>query len=185
MQATKNTIELDESGIKLSFNLVPLEFIAHGLSDVFANKNNKSLKETLSHRRYQSLSKQIIAEYSQELDKPLGAFLAELKARGDSNYRLFLNPNGDKTYCHFKLTRGPHAALKGLYLYACYGETVYIGRSYDPFIKRVDQGYGKIHPKNCFIDGQSLFSGHPPHRYAGRTDHNVPNRYISGLLTKK
>lgn len=31
----------------------------------------------------------------------------------------------------------------------------YIGRCYDSFGKRVNKGYGKIHPKNCCIDGQS------------------------------
>jgi hypothetical protein len=44
---------------------------------------------------------------------------------------------------------------KGLYLYFRTSELVYIGRSFDPFGKRVDQGYGSIHPKNCYIDGQS------------------------------
>jgi hypothetical protein len=48
-----------------------------------------------------------------------------------------------------------HKSRKGLYLYRFGPDVIYIGRSFDPFGKRVDQGYGKIHPKNCFIDGQS------------------------------
>lgn len=44
---------------------------------------------------------------------------------------------------------------KGLYLYTYDDQIKYIGRSKDPFGKRINQGYGKINPKNCFIDGQS------------------------------
>jgi hypothetical protein len=53
------------------------------------------------------------------------------------------------------MTNSSHRTKKGLYLYRRGTDIAYIGRSYDPFAKRVDQGYGKIHPKNCFIDGQS------------------------------
>lgn len=31
----------------------------------------------------------------------------------------------------------------------------YIGRSHDPFGKRVNQGYGQIAPKNCYLGGQA------------------------------
>lgn len=139
----------------MPFVNVPLIFLAHGIFDVFAKKNNKTVRETLAHRRYKSLSMPVSTQYPGDLDKPLGLFLAELKAGGDLAYRRFLNPHGDKTYCHFRLADGQHNTKKGLYLYLCDGEIVYVGRSYDPFVKRVDQGYGKIHPKNCFIDGQS------------------------------
>ena len=35
------------------------------------------------------------------------------------------------------------------------GGIKYIGRCTDNFAKRINNGYGKIHPKNCFVDGQS------------------------------
>ena len=159
MQTTE-FIDLVASGRSLRFNVVPLVFLARGIQDVFAKKNNKSLRDTLAHRRYKSLSKTVWPQCTAALDKPLGLFLAELKTQGDNTYRRFLNPHGDKTYCHFRLANGPYSALKGLYLYTCSGEIVYIGRSFDPFAKRVDQGYGKIHPKNCFIDGQSTNCHH-------------------------
>ncbi|MBK9596236.1 MAG: hypothetical protein IPO57_13075 [Rhodocyclales bacterium] len=155
LQTTTQFIDVEESGQSLRFRLVHLVFLAHGIRDVFANKNNKSLRETLAHRRYQSLSKSVLSQYPSSLDKPLGCFLAELKTKGDVTYRRFLNPHGDKAYCHFQLSHNPYAALKGLYLFTCLGKIAYVGRSYDPFAKRVDQGYGIIHPKNCFIDGQS------------------------------
>ena len=45
--------------------------------------------------------------------------------------------------------------MKRLYCFTVNGQLKYIGRSTDSFAKRIDQGYGKIHPKNCFRDGQS------------------------------
>jgi len=44
---------------------------------------------------------------------------------------------------------------KGLYLYTVGSEIKYIGRCLDTFQKRFNQGYGKIHPKNCYKDGQA------------------------------
>ena len=34
-------------------------------------------------------------------------------------------------------------------------EVKYIGRCKDSMKKRINQGYGKIHPKNCYLDGQT------------------------------
>jgi hypothetical protein len=34
-------------------------------------------------------------------------------------------------------------------------ELKYIGRGKDSMKKRVNCGHGKIHPKNCYLDGQS------------------------------
>jgi hypothetical protein len=44
---------------------------------------------------------------------------------------------------------------KGLYAYTVENELVYIGRCLDTFKKRINYGYGKIAPKNCYRDGQS------------------------------
>jgi len=155
MHPSPSPIEVTVAGRQLLFSPVLLTFIAHGISDVFTKKNNKSLKETLAHPRYKSLLDHVVRQHSDAMDLPLGNFLAELKIRGDNLYRKFLNPHGDKTYCQFRMSEGPEKRQKGLYLYVLNDEIVYIGRSFDPFSKRIDQGYGKIHPKNCFIDGQS------------------------------
>lgn len=151
----QKSIEVTVIGRRLCFVNVPLTFIAHGLTDVFANKNNKSVQETLAHPRYKSLLETISRQYPAAMDKPLGVFLAGLKSGGDVLNRRFLNAHGDKTYCQFRMGEDPAKRQKGLYLYALRDEIVYFGRSHDPFGKRVDQGYGKIHPKNCFVDGQS------------------------------
>ena len=44
---------------------------------------------------------------------------------------------------------------KGIYCFIVSNKIKYVGRCSDNFRKRINQGYGKINPKNCFIDGQS------------------------------
>lgn len=44
---------------------------------------------------------------------------------------------------------------KGVYAYRAGEEIKYFGRCRDSMRKRINQGYGKIHPKNCYIDGQA------------------------------
>lgn len=139
----------------LDFQRVRLTFVAHGLVDVFAQKNNKSVRETLEHKRYSKLGALIHEDLRSQLDRPLGDFLADLKASDNPLYKRFLNPYGDGIYCRFKMDRSPLSLLKGLYCYRVDGQTVYVGRSKDPFEKRVTQGYGTIHPKNCYLDGQA------------------------------
>lgn len=151
----KSCVELVVDGRQLVFFRVELIFTLRGLTDVFAAKNNKTLAETLAHRRYASLKDAVLQQYPNSLSAPLGRFLHELKHQGDSFYRRFLNSHGDKIYCRFHIAEGSEKRLKGLYLYKLQDKIVYIGRSFDPFGKRIDRGYGTIHPKNCYIDGQS------------------------------
>lgn len=46
---------------------------------------------------------------------------------------------------------------RGLYCFVVEdGEQIkYIGKTADSFKKRMNQGYGQIHPKNCYLDGQA------------------------------
>ncbi len=86
---------------------------------------------------------------------PLGSFLSELKQKEDSCYRKFLNPHGDLTYSMFTLADRRHLDAKGIYAYYFGSELRYIGRCIDSMKCRINNGYGKIHPKNCYIDGQA------------------------------
>jgi hypothetical protein len=52
-----------------------LTFFEHGMTDVFAHKNNKTVRETLAHERYSKLARLIVQDYSAGMDIPLGAFL--------------------------------------------------------------------------------------------------------------
>ena len=58
---------------------IPLHFVGDRSEDVFADKNNKTLRETLAHRRYASFAATCAAKYSQHLDSPLGEVLLRLK----------------------------------------------------------------------------------------------------------
>ncbi len=147
------TITVD--GRLLEFQRAILTFLDHGMTDVFGQKNNKTVEETLARRRYAKLSGVVARQFSGSMREPLGDFLLRLKRSGDPIYKCFLNPYGDGVYCRFRLERGPLSSKKGLYCYCLRSSLVYVGRSIDPFEKRINQGYGAIHPKNCFLDGQA------------------------------
>ena len=66
-----------------------------------------------------------------------------------------MNRYGDARYCEFRLRDSNILKLKGLYCFTVDGTLKYIGKSTDSFSKRINQGYGRIHPKNCYRDGQA------------------------------
>ena len=134
---------------------IPLHFETQTYGDVFKSKNNKTLKETMQSKRYDSLAESITKNYFQDLDTNLGDFLFQLKNAGDEFYKKFLNKYGDLKYSLFSLKNEHHHTLKGVYFYYLNDELKYVGRCKDSMQKRVNNGYGKISPKNCFIDGQS------------------------------
>jgi len=142
-------------GEELQFQRVNLEFVAHGITDLFGLKNNKTVEATLAHKRYAKLVEVISDRSGSALGEPLGDFLLSLKKSGNPAYKHFLNRYGDDVYCRFRMERGTFSSKKGLYCYCVDGRIVYIGRSLDPFEKRINQGYGAVHPKNCFLDGQA------------------------------
>ncbi len=142
-------------GHQLEFIQIPIEFHQHGIVNLFAQKNNKSLSETLLSKRYASLSKEIQRRYPNSLNDKLGEFLYRLKLSGDKFYLRFLNEHGDNVFCDFSTGRTTLSNARGVYCFRV-GETIkYFGRSHDPFEKRLNQGYGHISPKNCYRDGQS------------------------------
>jgi len=139
----------------LDFVNVPLKFEPQKYVNVFADKNNKSLAETLEHRRYVKLKPIVLEKYSSFLDQPLGKFLLENKQNGDDFYLRFLNKYGDLEYSEFSISDMNFFNLKGIYAYILGDEIKYIGRCRDQMKKRINQGYGKINPKNCYLDGQA------------------------------
>jgi hypothetical protein len=140
---------------QLKFIQIPLRFRKHGIENLFAEKNNKTLAETLLSQRYACLSNEIERRYSGSLNEKLGVFLYRLKQSGDNFYLQFLNERGDNEFCDFSIAKSKISNAKGVYCFTI-GETIkYFGRSHDPFEKRINQGYGHISPKNCYKDGQS------------------------------
>lgn len=130
-----------------------VSFEAVDIENVFAYKNNKSVAQTLEHRRYVHLRSSIYLRYSNSLEEPLGSFVYRLKQTGDLFYTKFLNRYGDSLYCSFSIT--DQLSSKGLYAYVVAGDVKYIGRCRDSYDKRINQNYGHISPKNCYLDGQS------------------------------
>ena len=151
----RNSFPVDAAGRQYVFHQVPLLYGERGLKDLFGEKNNKTVAETLAHQRYNKFTSLIVKSYPQEMSKPLGKFLRELKDSGDSTYTRFLNPYGDAQYCRFSIERTSFTMKRGLYCYRLNDAIMYVGRCRDTFVKRFNQGYGVIHPKNCYLDGQA------------------------------
>jgi hypothetical protein len=143
------------NGKEYVFVEAKLYFYGDVYTNVFENKNNKTLWETIAHKRYSHLKNDISENYAQYLDVGMGTFVKCLKKINDQFYSRFLNRYGDSRYSNFKITEDNISRSKGVYLY-CVKDTIkYVGKSRDSFVKRINNGYGKIHPKNCFIDGQA------------------------------
>jgi hypothetical protein len=140
---------------KIQFKKIELKLKDGYFQNVFADKNNKTLSETLGHRRYNKLYTIGSENYSEFLDRGLGEFLLALKENKDDNYKLFLNKYGDLEYSMFYIDDTSVIDKKGIYAYTADNKLKYVGRCLDTFKKRINQGYGKIHPKNCYKDGQA------------------------------
>src|SRR5260370_38738905 len=139
------------------FEFLPasIEFSRCLATDLFAKKNNKTLRETLIHPKYARLAPHVLEAYSHLLERGLGDFLLELKRGNDPFYLRFLNSYGDARYCEFRLRDATIVRLKGLYCFSEGATLKYIGKSTDSFGRRINQRYGRIHPKNCYCDGQA------------------------------
>lgn len=154
-ESQDNLLILNVSNQILNFYRIDLRFSELRLEDIFAHKNNKTVAETLAHHRYQSLRPLIVNRYPAVMGTPLGSFLLGLKRSGDLTYKRFLNPYGDSIFCRFVVRSDNLTQGKGVYCFCTGDDIVYVGRSHDPIQKRINQGYGTIHPKNCFLDGQA------------------------------
>jgi hypothetical protein len=148
-------MEILVQGHKLEPIPVPMRFGRCDIDNVFARKNNKTLAETLSGRRYVKVSEDIRHRYPGSLNDKLGRFLQQLKMGNDSLYLRFLNKDGDGTFCDFSIERTDLTKRKGIYYFAIADEVKYVGKTHESFTWRINQGYGRISPKNCYLDGQS------------------------------
>lgn len=123
--------------------------------NLFREKNNKTAAETILHKRYFNLAAETRIKYAHRLQEPLGTFLFSIKLERDNLYQRFLNRYGDLEYAEFWIEDRDVLSKKGLYIYKVEETLVYLGRCKDSFMRRINNGYGKIHPKNCFVDGQA------------------------------
>lgn len=136
------------------FAMAKIKFNEGTYQNCFTAKNNKTVQETLLGLKYQKLALQVETLYPSYLDWKLGEFLLDRKNHNDGIYKSFLNTSGDLEYCRFALDEAAIAKQRGIYIFGTNAEVKYLGRCLDSFSKRINQGYGNISPKNCFIDGQ-------------------------------
>jgi hypothetical protein len=146
-------MELSVADRTLRFVPVDLFFSERNITNTFARMNSQSVAGMVAKTKYARLARETAERYAHRLEEGIGHFLLSLKRDGDPFYQRFLNRYGDLTYCRFAIKS--HLTSRGIYIYMREKEIVYIGRSLDPFAKRVNQGYGTIHPRNCYLDGQA------------------------------
>jgi len=139
----------------LEFRPVALRFAEGLTSNLFVKKNNKTVSQTLRGPKYSHLTEVMLRDHPGSAQRRLGEFLLDLKRAGDALYLRFLNRYGDEAYCEFCLDDPKLLPLIGLYCFMVDGQIKYIGKSTDSYAKRINQGYGRIHPKNCYRDGQA------------------------------
>jgi hypothetical protein len=95
------SMKLNAKDRELIFNEVVLNFKEGSYLNIFANKNNKTVLETINHHRYIKHKNNILLNYPSQLNINLGVFLMELKNSRDFYYKSFLNKNGDQIYSEF------------------------------------------------------------------------------------
>jgi hypothetical protein len=64
-----------------------------------------------------------------------------------------LNPNGAGPFCRFTIKGLPQ--ISGVYAVTVGGDHVYIGKTQNLEERWGPRGYAAIHPRNCFVGGQS------------------------------
>lgn len=137
----------------IEFSIIPLVFLNRNIERIFSKKNNRTLRYTLDHKRYAKVSNCLGEKYQHKTHMPLGEFMDGLISLENDDYKLFLNKYGHHKFCEFEINQ--YLDRKGLYCFIVDSEIKYVGRCTDNFKKRINHGYGKIHPKNCYIDGQA------------------------------
>lgn len=156
VQAPREGFSLDSTFGKVDFVHAPLRFDGDTYQDAFSRlRPSITVRAVLAKPRYASLRADVERDHPDDLDRSLADFLAHRKRDGDAIYTRFLNEWGDRSYRRFWLTAPDVADRRGVYAFASDGVVKYIGRSRDPFRRRIEQGYGYIAPRACFLDGQS------------------------------
>lgn len=149
----KNSIDIIVDSKAIKFSLISINIEERNIASVFFKKNNKSLKETLENEKYYAIKNRLEKKYKIYGNERIGNFLKRLKESNNTDYLHFLNRYGDNKFCHFTISQ--FLLDKGIYCFKEGDMVKYVGRCTDSFKKRINQGYGKISPKNCFIDGQA------------------------------
>lgn len=145
----------------LEFEQVEVSFSGIYEHDVFAKRRTplaSVLSKPTNNKRYDTYAKaRVILANEVEIyaHEPIGDVLLRMKNSGDDRYTCVLNKYGDSTFSKFRIEQSFPSGFKGLYAYTLNDELKYIGRCRDDFLKRINNGYGKIDPYNCYRNGQA------------------------------
>jgi len=132
---------------------VDIKEISHSATDIFSHYVRLSLGKFIEKYGQNNPSK--IKFTAEELNLKCGAILQSLKHKNDTRYTDVLNQFGDKRFCKFKIEKNKLTENYGLYFFEFQSELKYIGSTKQSFLKRINNGYGNISPRNCFKGGQS------------------------------
>jgi hypothetical protein len=75
------TVTVD--GRRLEFQRVTLTFLGHGTTDALGLRSNKTVEQTLVHKRYVKLVGEVMLQFSGSMREPLGEFLLILSLSDD------------------------------------------------------------------------------------------------------
>ena len=158
-QVAKITVQFDSNETLLldgyTFFSTPFIIYKKDLPSPFLEYKRHTVDNLLKKKHYLSLRHTIERGYPQFLHKNIQNFMRYLVQNNDHFFRRFLNKYGADDFCHYGLTDENIFYKKGLYLYHYEGEVVYIGRCRDNYHSRFNINYGKIHPINCYKEGQA------------------------------
>lgn len=156
------------------FHRVDLEIIKTGIQDIFSKFDKKTMRELLSHPRYENLKENFELKYKQYLDRSAGDVLGSLKKVGNADYKLFLNNYGDLIYSQF-VVKGNESLLSktGVYMIIVNDELVFTGVCANSFKLRFNQHIGNISPKCCYKDGTATHC-----HINGKITESLPNAKV-------
>ncbi len=116
----------------------------------------KPLREILDLPAYAHLKEIVFARYFRYLPLRSGLFLWERKERHDPFYREFLNPSGDEKFGIFRMKERDDAGRNGLFLVVNGGEIVYGGCSHGSFGNTINEYFGRVSSRDCYLDGDEI-----------------------------
>lgn len=136
----------------LFFRHVKLQF-GRSIQVALFTRTTLPLADIISLPPYSDIKADIERAYNEYLPVPVGVFLAEQKKRGESLYRVFLNPYGDEEYCSFRIDEDEYARQKGVFLILAGGRMGYAGSCHTAFGTLINDELGRIIPDMCYRDG--------------------------------
>lgn len=144
------TFCLQENGLESSYNIIRNNIVkpVAKAKETTGEKFTSNTKDTISLNGYefkylQSLSPERNEDGSIKLFNPQNDY--------DNIKKLPLSKYGSGSFCRFSINADE---VPGVYVWVVDDEIIYIGETFN-LMFRFNLGYGVIHPRNCYVGGQS------------------------------